>query len=115
MLQLPIEHDQVLATEAAVTQSSGSAVPLPLQVPLHWLSRLTHLPLEQFESSTQRQAVFAALITGAGVSVVMHIVPPIAMQGMELGGGMHPCPSSVPVPVQGPRFVQLLLWELGMQ
>jgi hypothetical protein len=116
LLQLPVEHDQLLATEVAVTQSSGSAVPLPVQLPAHWLSLLTHLPLEQFESSTQRQAVFAELITGAGVRVVMHIVPPIAMQGTELGGGMHPCPSSAPVPVQGPAgFAQLLLCELGMQ
>jgi hypothetical protein len=115
LLQLPIEHDQALATEVAVTQSSGSAVPLPVQVPVHWPSLLTHLPVEQFESSTQRQAVFPELITGAGVRVVMHIVPPIPMHGTELGGGMHPCPSSVPVPVQGPVFVQLLLCELGMQ
>jgi hypothetical protein len=118
LLQLPVEHDQVLATVAAVTQSSGSAAPFPLQVPVHWLSLLTHLPLEQFESSTQRHAVFAALITGAGVIVVTHIVPPIAAHGTELGGGMHPCPSSVlPVPVQGiPPFIpQLALCELGMQ
>jgi hypothetical protein len=118
LLQLPVEHDQVLATVTAVRQSSGSAVPFPVQVPVHWLSLLTHLPLEQFESSTQRQAVFAALITGAGVRVVTHIVPPIAMHGTELGGGMHPCPSSVlPVPVQGcpPLLAQLLLCELGMQ
>jgi hypothetical protein len=116
LLQLPVEHDQVLATVAAVTQSCESAAPFPVQVPVHWLSLLTHLPLEQFESSTQRQAVFAALITGAGVIVVTHIVPPIAMHGTELGGGMHPCPSSVPVPVQGPAGdAQLLLFLLGMQ
>jgi hypothetical protein len=116
LLQLPVEHDQVLATVAAVTQSSGSAAPLPVQDPVHWLSLLTHLPLEQFESSTQRQAVFAELITGAGVRVVMHIVPPIPMHGTELGGGSHPCPSSAPEPVQGPAGdAQLLLCELAMQ
>jgi hypothetical protein len=114
VLQLPREHDHVLATDVAVLQSSVSAVPLPVQVPVHWLSLLTHLPLEQFESSTQRHAILATLMTGAGVRVVMHEVPPVAMHGTELGAGMQPCPSSVPVPVQL-VLEQLLLCELGMQ
>ena len=72
LLQLPLEHDQALATLVAVWQSSLSADPLPVQVPVHWLSLLTHLPLEQFVSATQRHAVFALLSTGVGVSVVVH-------------------------------------------
>jgi hypothetical protein len=101
-----------LATDVAVWQSSLSAVPLPVQVLVHWLSLLTHLPLEQSESATQRHAVFAELMTGAGVRVVVHAVPPVLTHGTELGAGMHPCPSSAPVPVH-PE--QLLLCELGMQ
>ena len=90
LLQLPLEHDQALATLVAVWQSSLSADPLPVQVPVHWLSLLTHLPLEQFESSTQRHAVFAVLSTGVGVSVVMHDVPPDPTHATELGAGMQP-------------------------
>jgi hypothetical protein len=114
--QLPIEHDHELATEAAVWQSSLSAEPLPVHVPVHWLSLLTHLALEQSESATQRHAVFAALMTGAGVRVVVHMVPPVPTHATELGAGMHPLPSSAPVPVHGPAGdAQLLLCELGMQ
>jgi hypothetical protein len=90
LLQFPIEHDQALAALAAVSQSSLSAVPLPVHVPVHWLSLLMHLPLEQFESATQRHAVFAVLRTGAGVRVVMHEVPPIPAHATELGAGMQP-------------------------
>jgi hypothetical protein len=59
VLQLPIEQAQLLATDVAVTQFSLSAGPavLPLHDPLHWLSAFAHLPLEQFESVTQRHAV----------------------------------------------------------
>jgi hypothetical protein len=90
--QLPIEHDHALATETAVSQSSLSAVPLPVHMPatVHWLSLLTHLPLEQSESATQRHAVFAELRTGAGVRVVVHMVPPVPTQATELGAGTHP-------------------------
>jgi hypothetical protein len=92
--QLPIEHDHELATEAAVWQSSLSAEPLPVHVPVHWLS----------------------LLTGAGVRVVVHMVPPVPTHATELGAGMHPLPSSAPVPVHGPAGdAQLLLCELGMQ
>ena len=110
--QLPIEQDQALATDVAVTQPSLSAVPLPEHVPVHLPSALTHFPLEQLESATQRHAVLPELGTGAGVRVVVHIVPPVPVQGTELGAGSQPCPSSVPVPVQ-PE--QLPLWPLGMQ
>jgi hypothetical protein len=47
-----------------------------------------------------------------GESAVVHEVPPVVMHGTELGAGMHPCPSSEPVPVH-PE--QLPLWLLGMQ
>jgi hypothetical protein len=40
--------------------------------PVHWLFALTHLPLAQFESATQRHAVWVALGTGAGDRGVMH-------------------------------------------
>jgi hypothetical protein len=111
--QLPIEHDQAFAALAAVWQSSLSAVPVPEHMPAgHWLSLLTHLPLEQFESATQRHAVFALFRTGGGVSDVTQLVPPAALHATELGAGMHPFPSSCPVPVQP---AQLPLCELGMQ
>jgi hypothetical protein len=90
LLQLPIEHDHALAALAAVWQSSLSAVPVPVHVPVHWLSLLTHLPLEQFESATQRHAVFAVLRTGVGVRVVTQLVPPMALHATELGAGMQP-------------------------
>jgi hypothetical protein len=110
--QLPTEHDHALATDVAVWQSSLSAVPLPVQMPVHWLSLLMHLPLEQSESATQRHAVFAELMTGAGVRVVVHAVPPVPKHGTELGAGMHPWPSSAPVPVHA-GLEQLL--PCGMQ
>jgi hypothetical protein len=110
LLQLPTEHDHAFATDVAVWQSSLSAVPLPVHVPAHWLLAFTHLPLEQFESATQRQ--WPPLRTGAGISVVAHAVPPVFAHGTELGAGMHPCPSSAPIPVQP---AQLPLWPLGMQ
>ena len=88
--QLPIEQDQVLATEVAVSQSWLSCGPVPVQVPVHWLLALTHLPLEQSESATQRHAVCPELGTGAGVRVVVHTVPPLPMQGTELGAGSQP-------------------------
>ena len=112
LLQLPIEHDHALATDVAVRQSSLSAVPVPVHVPVHWPSLSTHLPLEQSESATQRHAVFAELSSGAGVRAVMHMVPPVPTHATELGAGIHPWPSSEPVPVQ---LEQLLLCELGMQ
>jgi hypothetical protein len=113
-LQLPIGQDQALAVEVAVSQSSESrvALALPEQVPVHWLSALTHLPLEQLESATQRQPPRAALKTGRGMRVVGQLLPPFPVQGTELGAGMQPCPSSVPVPVQ---LAQLPLFMLGMQ
>jgi hypothetical protein len=113
VLQLPMGHDHAWATEVDVRQSSPSAGPLPEHMlPMHWPSLLTHLPLGQFESVTQRHAEWSDLRIGAGVSVVMHAVPPTATHGTELGAGSQPLPSSVPVPVQS---VQLLLFELGMQ
>ena len=113
-LQLPMGHDHALAVAIAVSQSSESRVALapPEQVPVHWLSALTHLPREHLESATQRQAPRAALKTGVGVRVVGQLMPPLPVHGTELGAGMQPCPSSVPVPVQ---LEQLPLCELGMQ
>jgi len=112
--QLPAEHDHALGVDVAVSQSSLSAVPVPVQPleGLHWLFELTHLPLEQSESATQRHAVLAELRTGVGVNVVVQAVPPLVVHAMELGGGWQPCPSLVPVPVQ-PE--QLPLFPLGMQ
>ena len=112
LLQLPSEHDHVLGTDVAVWQSSLSAEPVPVHVPVHCLSLLTHLALEQSESSTQRHAVLSVLMTGGGVRVVVHEVPPVPTQATELGAGMHPFPSSAPVPVQP---AQMPLCELGMQ
>jgi hypothetical protein len=100
LLQLPIEHDHWFAIERVVSQSSLSAEPTPVHVLTHWLSLLRHLPLEQFESATQRHAVLSDLITGGGVKVVVHAVPPTPVQGTEVGAAWHPCPSSGPVPVQ---------------
>jgi hypothetical protein len=79
---------------------------------LHWLLALTHLPLEQSPSATQRHAVPPELRTGAGESVVVQAVPPLVVHATELGGGWQPWPSSVPVPVQPEQFP---LCELGMQ
>jgi hypothetical protein len=110
--QLPAEHDQAFATEVAVSHPSASAVPVPVQLPVHRLLALTHLPLEQSPSATHMHAVLPALRTGAGVRDVVHDVPPVPAHAMELGAGMQPWPSSLPVPVQ-PE--QLPLCELGMQ
>jgi hypothetical protein len=66
VLQLPTGHVQAISLAVAVRQSWLSAGDAPLQVPLHWLSLLTHLPLEQSESATQRQADWSDLSTGAG-------------------------------------------------
>jgi hypothetical protein len=93
VLQLPTGHDQELATDIAVRQSWLSAGLAPLHVPEHWLSALTHLPLEQFESATQTQAECAELRTGAGVSVVVQVLPPLPAQGTELGAVSQPWPS----------------------
>jgi hypothetical protein len=70
-LQLPLEQAQAVGAEVTGWQPTLS-VALPVQVPLHWLFALTHLPLEQSESAAQRQAVCAALETGAGERVVVH-------------------------------------------
>jgi hypothetical protein len=114
LLQLPAEHDHAFGTLVAVWQSSLSADPLPLHWPAtHWLSLLTHLPLEQLLSATQRHAVFAEFRTGAGASDVMHELPPLAPHGTELGAGMQPWPSSAPVPVQFGSAQPV--FELGIQ
>lgn len=97
--QFPIEHDHALATDVAVTQSSLSFGALPVHVPVH-CPALTHLPLEQFESATQRHAECPELGTGAGVSVVVHVVPPVPVQGTDVGAGSQLCSSAVPEPVQ---------------
>jgi hypothetical protein len=94
VLQLPTGHDHEVAVATAVRQSSLSAGAAPVQVPEHWVSALTHLPLEQFESATQRQAECAALSTGAGDNVEVHEVPPLPAHATELGGFSHPWPSS---------------------
>ena len=112
VLQLPTEQDHALAIDVAVRQFSSSAGAVPVQEPEHTLSAFTHLPLEQFESATQRHAVWPELSTGGGVRLVVHALPPLPAQATELGGGWQPWPSSVPLPVQ-PE--QLLLCELGMQ
>ena len=49
-----------------------SATPLPVHDPVHWLFALTHLPLAQFESATQRHAVCVGSETGAGEREVVH-------------------------------------------
>jgi hypothetical protein len=99
--QLPSEHAKVTGVEVAVSQSSLSAVPVPVHAPaLHWLFALTHLPLAQSASATHKHAVWALLRTGAGVRLVVQLEPdPVLAHATELGGGSHPCPSSVPVPV----------------
>jgi hypothetical protein len=93
VLQLPTGHDQELATDTADRQSWLSAGLAPVHVPVHWVSALTHLPLEQFESATQRQAEWAALSTGAGDNVVVHEVPPLPVQATEEGAFSQPWPS----------------------
>lgn len=93
VLQLPIEQDQASATDDAVRQSSLSegALALPVHAPApHWLLELTHLPLGQLESATQRHAVFPLFGLGVGVRVVVHIVPPVPVHGTELGAAWQP-------------------------
>lgn len=106
--QLPIEQDQAFATDVAVLQSSRSAGALPVQVPVHWLLALTHLPLEQSESATQRHAVSPELGTGAGESVVVHIVPPVPTHATDDGAGAQLCSSAAPDPVQPDPHAVLL-------
>ncbi len=51
----------------------GSGAPVPVQDPAsHEEADATHVPLEQFESATQRHPSCVALQTGAGESVVVH-------------------------------------------
>ena len=71
--QLPIEQDHAVAADVSDSQSTLSATPLPVHAPVHWLLMFRHLPLEQSESATHRQAVCAALHAGAGESVVGHV------------------------------------------
>ena len=71
-LQLPEEHVQPVVAEVRSWQFALSATPLPVHVPLHWVFALTHLPLGQFESATQRHAVWVGSATGPGVSGVVH-------------------------------------------
>jgi hypothetical protein len=71
-MQLPVEQVQAVATDVSSWQLALSATPLPVQEPVHWPFALTHLPLAQFESATQRQAVWVASGTGAGESRVVH-------------------------------------------
>src|SRR5260370_40460601 len=66
LLQLPLAHDHAVAAAVTRAQFTLSAVPVPVHVPVHWLFALTHLPLAQSESDTQRHAVCAAFETGAG-------------------------------------------------
>jgi hypothetical protein len=94
VLQLPIGHAHAPAIDVAVRQFWASAGVSPVHVPVHWFAALTHLPLEQFESDVQRHAVWPAFRTGAGVSVVVHVPPPLPMHATELGGTSHPWPSS---------------------
>jgi hypothetical protein len=79
-------------------------VPLALPVQpldgLHWLLALTHLPLEQSPSATQRHAVPPVLRTGAGVSVVVQPVPPLVVQATDEGAATHPLVAAVPLPLQ---------------
>lgn len=98
--QLPSEQAHAFATDVAVSQSSLSFGALPVHVPVHWPSALTHLPLEQFESATQRHAVSLELGVGAGVRVVEHIVPPLPTHGTDVGAGSQLFASAVPDPVQ---------------
>jgi hypothetical protein len=72
--QLPVRHDAAEDDTAVNSwQSAWSRVSevLPEQVPVHWLFALTHMPLLQSESATQRHAVPPELDTGVGVRVVV--------------------------------------------
>jgi hypothetical protein len=112
--QLPAEQDHASAVEVAVSHSllSCDAVLLPVQVPVHWLLALTHLPLEQSPSATQRHAVPPEFNTGAGKSDVVHPVPPEVVHATELGAATHPFAFAVPDPVQFDPQAELLT-ELG--
>jgi hypothetical protein len=88
--QLPPEQDHATATEVAVSQSVLSDAPLPVQVPVHCPKKFTHFPLEQSASATQRHEVPYGFNTGAGVSVVVHAVPPVLPHATELGAGWQP-------------------------
>ena len=68
-LQLPVVQ-AMWAVEVRAWQPETSPLPLPVQLPVHCPLPLTHLPLEQSESATHRQAVCAALHAGVGESVV---------------------------------------------
>jgi hypothetical protein len=113
-LQAPIGHEYAVAVEVTVAQLVASGVPVPLQLLLvvpfvHTLSALTHFPLEQSASETHTHAVLAGLRTGAGVSEVVQVAGG-AVQGIEVGAGSQPCPSSVlPLPVQLEQWPLLLL------
>jgi hypothetical protein len=62
--------------ETANSQSCESNAPgasAPVQLPVvHCLFALEHLPLEQFESATQKHRVWPAFGAGDGVSEVAH-------------------------------------------
>jgi hypothetical protein len=60
-------------------QPATSAVPVPVHVPVHCDPALTHLPLEQLLSATQRHAVWVALQTGAGVRVDVQVYEAAAL------------------------------------
>jgi len=55
-LQLPVEQKNA-AAETSAWQLVWSAAPVPVHMPVHWSEALTHAPLEQSESATQRHAV----------------------------------------------------------
>ena len=71
-LQLPVEHVQPVVTDVRSWQLALSATPLPVHEPVHWLFALTHFPLAQFESETQRHAVWVGSGTGVGERGVLH-------------------------------------------
>jgi hypothetical protein len=98
--QLPTGHDHASGVALAVSQASLSAVPLPVQVPVHCSFASTHFRLEQAESATHRHAVPLLSSTGAGVNVVVHPVPALLVHGTELGASSQLCSSAGPDPVQ---------------
>lgn len=71
-MQLPVEQVQPVATDVSSWQFALSATPLPVHDPLHCPFALTHLPLAQFESAAQRQAVWVESGMGAGERGVVH-------------------------------------------
>jgi hypothetical protein len=68
----PTEQDQTVAAEMRDWQFALSTAPLPVHAPVHWLFRLTHLPLEQSPSATQRHTECVESHTGSGDRVVGH-------------------------------------------